>query len=204
MHTPATGYLLAFAAISLGMNGVLPAEDEAPPSETKAAAVDVRALLKAGQAAGRLPDDMVIRVRACLGELRETNRADSPPQSRLESWEFTSQHVHRVSLDGVDPPRGRRVDSRPFDSAKLCQELLDGKAIEIQRKQGTGPEVVLAGSPYRRGWRSIEILRKGATVLTLEEVDGPGFVAYRETDARVFGALYERLANQARTSFAPK
>jgi hypothetical protein len=57
------------------------------------------------------------------------------------------------------------------------------------------------GSGYDAGTRSIEVVWKGETVLTLIETNGPTLRLYRESDARAFGALYEKLATQARTVF---
>ena len=97
-----------------------------------------------------------------------------------------------------------RVESRPFDSKGLCKDLLEGKAIEIQTRKGTGPEVAMAGTPYRRGSRFIEVVWNGETVLDLFETNGATLDLYRESDARAFGALYERLASQARVLFKSK
>ena len=62
----------------------------------------------------------------------------------------------------------------------------------------------LIGSAYGRGGRSIEVVWNGEVILHLNETNGPGLVFYRETDARAFGALYERLASRARVSFRTK
>jgi hypothetical protein len=97
-----------------------------------------------------------------------------------------------------------RVESRPFDTKGICQDLLAGKALEIQARKGTGPQVAFAGSPYRRGSRILEVVWNGEAVLELNETNGPFLHLYRETDARAFGALYERLAQQARILFETK
>ena len=44
----------------------------------------------------------------------------------------------------------------------------------------------------------------GATILDLRETNGADLDLYRESDARAFGALYVRLASQARVLFDPK
>ena len=97
-----------------------------------------------------------------------------------------------------------RIESRRFDSKGICEDLLEGKAIEIQARKGKGPEVALAGTPYQRGSRSIEVVWNGETILDLHETNGPALVVYRESDARAFGALNERLATQARILFKSK
>ena len=168
-------------------------------------ALDVRALLEKGQASGSLPEAMVIRIAACLGEPAVKASGDRILDGLLEKWEFTSKQVRRVAPGSEeDKPTGDRVESRPFDSKGLCKDLLDGKAIEIQAHKGKGPEVAMAGSPYRRGSRSIEVVWNGETILDLHETNGPFLHLYRESDARAFGELYERLANQARGAFKAK
>lgn len=97
----------------------------------------------------------------------------------------------------------KRVDSRPFDSKNICTELLEGQAIEIHAAKGEGPEVAFASCSYGRGHRSLQVEFNGETILELLEVDGPFLKLYRETDARAFGALYEKLASQARVAFKP-
>ena len=94
-----------------------------------------------------------------------------------------------------------------FDCALLerdLRELLEGKAIEIQARKGKGPEVGFVGTRYHRGSRSIEVVWNGETILDLHETNGPALHLYRESDARAFGALYERLASQARVLFKSK
>ena len=44
----------------------------------------------------------------------------------------------------------------------------------------------------------------GETILDLHETNGAALDLYRESDARAFGALYERLASQARVVFKSK
>ena len=45
---------------------------------------------------------------------------------------------------------------------------------------------------------------QGETVLSLFETNGPTLKFYKESDARAFGALYERVASQARLLFKSK
>lgn len=167
--------------------------------------MDVRELLEKGQASGSLPEDMVVRIGACMGEADEKALGLGAPQELHETWEFTSHRVYRVDPGAgtADHPHPR-VESRPFDSKGLCRDLLEGKAIQIRARKGSGPEVVLAGTVYGRGSRSIEVIWRGKVILDLYETNGPMLDAYRESDARAFGALYERLAGQARVLFRPR
>ena len=167
--------------------------------------IDARALLEKGRASGSLPEGMVIRIGACLGELDKTASEDHVPAELRETWEFTSGQVRRVrSEDITEKSTAHPEDSRPFESKGICKDLLEGKAFEIQARKGEGPEVGFIGSDYHRGGRSIEVVWKGETVLHLYETNGPFLKFYRETDARAFGALYERLASQARVLFKSK
>ena len=167
--------------------------------------INARTLLEKGQATGSLPEEMIVRVGACLGAADVKAAGDQEAEFFKETWEFTSNQVHRAVADSKDKKViYRRVESRPFDSKGLCKELLDGNAIEIQARKGVGPEIAFVGSNYHAGSRWIEVEWKGKTVLDLGECDGPLLVLYRESDARAFGALYERLASQARAAFNPK
>ena len=179
--------------------------EESPTKEGKTREpIEARTLLEAGRASATWPEGMVIRVSACLGEPDE-KVAVRVPAGMKETWEFTSGQVHRVSFDDTNgKSTDHRVASRPLDSKDICKDLLEGKAIEIQAGKGEGPEVGFLGSHYHRGSRSIEVTWKGATILHLYETNGPFLKFYRETDARAFGALYERLASQARILFQSK
>ena len=179
--------------------------EQAPTKEgKKREPIAARTLLEAGRASASWPEGMVIRVSACLGE--PDARASVPlPAGMKETWEFTSGQVHRVSFDDTNgKSTDHRVESRPFDSKGICKDLLEGKVIEIQAGKGEGPEVGLIGSHYHRGGRSIEVTWKGETILHLYETNGPFLKFYRQSDARAFGALYERLASQARILFQSK
>jgi hypothetical protein len=185
--------------------GSTSADDAPATSGKKLSPAEVRALLEKGQASGALPEGMVIRVSACLGERKEEVSKDGNPDLLKETWEFTRNQVRRIALENSDDGDQReRVDAVSFDSKNLCRELLDGRAIEIHAEQGTGEEIGFVGSSYARGSRSIEIKFRGETVLALMEVDGPYLKLYRESDAREFGKLYEQLAVQARTRFKSK
>jgi hypothetical protein len=180
--------------------------EQAPSKDgRKLGPMDVRSLLGKGQASGSLPEGMVIRVSACLGEPETKGSGDRLPVEVRETWEFTSGQVRRVRPEDTDDKRSeRRAESHPFDSKDLWKDLLEGKAIEIQAAKGDGPEVGFIGSQYQRGGRSIEVVWKGETILNLSETNGPFLKLYRESDARAFGALYDRLATQARNLFTTK
>ena len=166
--------------------------------------IDVRTLLEKGVTAGSLPEDMVIRLSACLGEGDAKDTGAKAPDL-IETWEFTSHGVHRVVMNFKDgQPVYNRIESRPFDSKSICKNLLDGKAIETQARTGSGPETAFAGTIYRRGSRTIEVVWQGKMVLELGETNGAFLQLFKETDARAFGALYEQLANQARKAFKLK
>ena len=61
--------------------------------------MDARTLLEKGQASGSLPEGMVIRISACLGESDVKASGDRVPDELRETWEFTSNQVHRVVLE---------------------------------------------------------------------------------------------------------
>jgi uncharacterized protein (TIGR03067 family) len=158
---------------------------------------DVRRLLEQGCDSATMPKGLVVRVCACMGAA-----IDRKTQSLVEKWEFTPTEVHRVKTETKDGKAiYTRLESRKCDTAKLCQLLLDGKALEIDARKGTGPDAILVGTVYQRGSRSIEVEWNGATLLELGETNGPILHVYRETDAKAFGELYERLAIQARVLF---
>jgi hypothetical protein len=164
--------------------------------------LDVRTLLEKGRASGSLPEGMVIRIGACLGASDVKASGDRVPEELKETWEFTSNQVHRVVFEyKKDKSTYNRVESRPFDSKGICKDLLEGKAIEIQARKGEGPEVAFVGTSYHLGSRFIAVVWKGETILDLHETNGAFLDLYRESDARAFGALYERLASELRAAF---
>lgn len=200
-----TLYGTTILAALFAIPGPLAAEQEPAKVEKKTGATDVRTLLEKGRASGSLPEGMVIRIGACLGELDVKASGDRVSEQLHETWEFTSNQVHRVECEyKEDKCTYRRIELCPFDSIGICKDLLDGKAIEIQARKGKGPRVALAGSPYQRGSRVIEVVWNGETILDLHETNGPALDVYRESDARAFGALYKRLASQARVLFKSK
>jgi hypothetical protein len=198
-------YATTILAALLSLPGPLAAEQNPSKVEKKTGAMDAGTLLEKGRASGSLPEGMVIRIAACLGEPAVKRSGDPASEELHENWEFTSNQVHRVECEyNNDKSTYHRIESRPFDSKGICKDLLEGKAIEIQARKGKGPRVALAGSPYQRGSRFIEVVWNGETILDLHETNGPALDVYRESDARAFGALYERLASQARVLFKPK
>ncbi len=187
---------LAIADPKAGPAGAEPVRSK---DSKKSEPVDVRALLENGMASGSLPEGMVIRFGACLGGPDEKAAKNGAPNELRENWEFTANQVRRIVPGEED--NASHTESRSFDSKDLCKVLLDGKAIEIRARKGEGPEVGFVGSGYHLGSRSIEVVWKGETVLTLVETNGPFLQLYRESDARAFGALYEKLARKARVIF---
>ena len=132
-------------------------------------------------------------------------RGDVVEEHFKEAWEFTSNQVHRAVWEYDDTKkegRYKRLESRAFDSKNLCNELLDGKALEIDREGGTGKRVMFVGTPYLFGGRSIEVELNGKTLLDLHEACTS--YGYRESNARAFATLYEKLASQARARFKDK
>ena len=185
--------------------GPVRADQDTAKDGKKPEPMDARTLLEKGRASGSWPEGMVIRIGACLGESDVKASRDRVPDELRETWEFTANQVHRAVFGyKKDQSTYERVESRPFDSKGLCKDLLEGKAIEIQARKGEGPEVGFVGTRYHRGSRSIEVVWKGETILNLHETNGPFLGLYRESDARAFGALYERLASQARVLFKSK
>lgn len=164
--------------------------------------MDVRGLLEKGRTSGALPEGMVIRIGACLGAADKDASGKRVPDETKETWEFTANQVRRIATD--EEKGNARAESRAFDSKGLCKDLLEGKAIEIQARKGEGPEVGFVGTSYHLGWRYIELVWKGKTILDLHESRAAGILLYRESDARAFAAIYERLASQARVLFQPK
>jgi len=198
MKFKVTLYATTILAALLAIPGPLAAEQNLSKAVT-------RTLLEKGRASGSLPEGMVIRIGACLGASDVKASGDRVPNELRETWEFTSNQVHRVVFEyKKDKSTYHRVESRPFDSKGICKDLLEGKAIEIQARKGEGPEVAFVGTRYHLGSRSITVVWSGETILDLHETNGPALDLYRESDARAFGALYERLANQARVLFKSK
>ncbi len=191
-------------AVLLAFQGPLLAADDLTKAEESTGATDVGALLEKGRAAGSLPEGMIVRIAACLGAADAKPAGESAVDELKETWEFTANEVHRVvAKSNKDQTTYRRVESHAFDSKDICKDLLDGKAIEIESGKGEGPEVGLVGTRYHLGSRSIEVVWKGKTILHLYESRAAGLKLYRESDARAFGALYERLASQTHALIKP-
>ncbi len=188
--------LLTLSCILATATTVLADKPPAADSRTTQPA-DIRTVLERNKDAAALPAGLIIRVSACLGQAE--NPGPNDPAVLKESWEITATEIHRVVADSKNGQVFyRRLESRPFDSKGICKELLEGKALEIQARKGNGPEVGLIGTNYRRGSRSIEVTLHDQTLLDLGETNGPFLHFYRESDAKAFGALYERLAGKAR------
>jgi hypothetical protein len=204
-----TLYAMVLLAGLLVVSGPVRADQDPSENGKKREQIAARTLLEEGQASGSLPAGVVVRVAAQLDRsVDEDKKARAEAKARgvvfqeslHETWEFTSNQVHRVIMEHKNGDYVyRRVDSRPFDAKNLCKELIDGKAIEIMAREGKGKLMPFVDTNYTVGWRSIEILWNGKTVLELTEGCADG--GYAESDARAFAALYERLASQARVLF---
>jgi hypothetical protein len=206
MKTTATG-ILTFAIAGLTAASVF-----AQPDQREQKAKFAKAILQSGQASGVLPKGIVVRVEASLSRPDSENEkarakakaAGVPFQEKLnEIWEFTTNQVHRVVSEKKEKDWVyRRVESRPFDSANLCKELLEGRIMEIDERKEDGEAITFAGTDYQLGHRSVEILADGEPLLLLcESCTGEGYLG---ADAYSFGALYEVLAKQARECFKAK
>lgn len=202
-HRLTLAVMSVLAILVAGLNTVS-ADPQSDSDRKKLGPMEIRALLEQGQANGALPKEMVIRVSACLSVPKDDAADVGIRNCFRETWEFTPDQIRRVPLDDEEDGDKEQVDAVPFDSKTLCKELLEGKALEIQTRKGTGEEVGFVGSNSDHGSRSIEIKYQGETVLRLFETNGPFLQLYRESDARAFGTLYEQLASQARTRFKPQ
>ncbi len=105
--------------------------------------VDVRSLLEQGCAFASMLDGLVIRIGACMGEVDDDVPEDA--NGLVELWEFTPHEIHRVECKYKEgKPVYHRLESRSINFEDVCQDLLDGQALEIRERKGTGPETVLA------------------------------------------------------------
>jgi hypothetical protein len=200
--------IVLFVAVVALANWVM-AEEPAPGIEREKNRNTVRGLLEEGQKNGALPEGVFVRVHAHLYHAKEETqnaakaRGETLVEPFKEIWEFTATEVHRVVWE--EGPKNkytyRRVESRPFDSKKFSQELLDGKFLEIGIGKGKGEPTQYVGSDYELGGRSIDFYRNADAEPLLylgEHCTGPG---YPESDAIAFGGLYEKLAAQGRKAF---
>ena len=164
---------------------------------------EVLALLRKGHEADSLPRGVVVRVDAYLwGARKELDSEDDSDGELCETWEFTSNHVHRIviqSPEGGTKTVYRRAESLPFDSKSLCKALLDGGIDAIATQEGMGEPMQFVGTKFELGHRSIEIFVGGTSALQVGE--SCACAGYAESNARAFALLYERLALQARASF---
>ncbi len=188
------------------------AEEESRATQKASGRATARTLLEEGDKNGKLPEGVVLRVHADLGGVSTEDREDAKargveiPESFEEIWEFTSTEVHRLEYVVNEKRRAhyRRIESRPFDSKTLCQQLIDGKLLEIGTGKAVGELRQFVGTPYCTGGRFIEFYRTGSPnplVDLSEHCTGAG---YHESDAVAFAELYETLARQGRAAFAPQ
>ena len=185
--------------------------DGASPRGRTSRHADLRTILRAGQAVESLPPEIVVRVQAKLfkampadEKLRSEAEARGVDFTKKleETWEFTSNRVHRVTIERSDKAGEesvyRRVESLPFDSKNLCKDLLEAKIFAIGEGDG-GQRRHFAGTDYDLGHRAIELLVNGKPALRVGE--SCAIAGFAEGDALAFAALYEKLATQARAAF---
>lgn len=191
--------LLAIIVIASGCSKTLRTSGEVSV-DSSGESSEARTVLEKGKVLGEIPTGVVIRVAGCMGAAKDgTPKAE---QELVELWELTTGEVHRVECEYEGgKPVHKRIETRKCDTTKICRELLEDRAIEIEARKGTGPESVLAGTIYEIGSRSVEVELNGHVILKLFETNGPFLEAYKQTDAEAFGKLYDRLAVQARRAF---
>jgi hypothetical protein len=164
------------------------ADQASDPSNT-------RAIIEAGRDAKSMPAGMVVRLYTnAIG-------ADGHENTR-ERWEFTAGKVHRLVInDSKGSAPYRREKTLAFDTANICRQLLDGKLFVVAAQKGTGKARMFAGTAFEGavGERAIEILIDGESAIEVGECCL--FAGLPKTDAVVFHALYEQLAEQARNAF---
>lgn len=109
-------------------------------------------------------------------------------------FDRTDRQASRDAILGLPLSGLHPILDLPFDSKSLYRELIEGKAIKIQARRGEGPEVGLVGTSYRLGWRFIEVRWHDLMAVSLYESCAAARRLYRESVARAFAALYEKLA----------
>jgi hypothetical protein len=188
-----------------------PGKAEEKPAVLKEA--DLRAILEAGQKA-KLPEGVFIRVEADLSRSIPADPAERAAAERKgadftkafrETWEFTSDRVHRVVSETPEKSGSgkvyRRVESAPFDARSLCKEMLDAKIFTLGDEE-EGAHLHFAGTDYDIGHRSIELFVNGKSAFHVGE--SCAVAGFAENDARAFAALYETLASKARGKFTAR
>lgn len=198
MHTIRQSFVLAAASLVMS-----PLFAEDPPSagtlpDSSDHAV-LRTMLQKSRDAKVFPKDVVIRLEA------NAWMPSNPSNGLKESWEFSSNQVHRIVRDESKRHLSfRRVQSLPVDTKTLCRELLDAHVFEIEAAEGSGTPLLFAGTSFEGGVgdRSIEILVDGQLMFLICESCVGG--AMPETNARAFSAVYQKLASRARGAFGVK
>ena len=196
--------LPVLVAISIVFSSALSGADGDSQKESELKKAAVRAILEAGQAANSLPEGVFVRVEAQLIRSgTETKRHGAGPEKIFrETWEFTSNHVHRVVVESAGKNGGdtthRRVESLPFDTNGICKELLDANILTLG-EEGKGERQHFVGTDYDVGHRAIQVFLNGKSALYVGE--SCLVVGYAASDARAFAALYEKLAAKARGAF---
>ncbi len=150
-------------------------------------------LLKAAQSQ-TWPQGMVVRIGADIYK---------PDGGKFkEDWEFSERQVHRIVLENRNRNEltYRREESRELDTSSICQELIEGRAFEIQAGESVENGLLIADIENALGGRYIDVLISDEPVLELyEHCTG---ASYGVTQAHAFAKLYEKLASKARSEFA--
>ena len=181
-------------------------------NERQARRENVRKLLEQGQKDGSLPEGVVIRVNAHFYSADQDKIDEAKARgvvlenTLVETWEFTSKEVHRLVYEEDQQGKWdfRKVDSLPFDSKLLCKELLDGQFLEIGTGKGKGEPTQYVGTHFHTGGRSVAFYQAGEKESSVSIGEHCTHAGYPESDARLLGELYEKLAKQAREKFAKK
>ncbi len=158
--------LVLLFSVCLWLPNVSLAQDQPPEDSREMRLETVDKLLKEWDQAGTLPEGVVIRVDADLlgpnDNCKDKAAANKPIEETgfHEHWEFTAKHAHRVATEFRDNKWVRTtLETKPFESKKICQALLTGKATQIAARKGTGEPKQFVGTGYRFGGRSVEFCK---------------------------------------------
>ena len=155
---------------------------------------DLQDLLTAGRVAGRLPVGFCVRLQAEMWASGDTERFK-------ECLEITPDEAHHCIVRVVNGSTSYvRIRSVPIATRDVCQTLLSGGLLDIDERKGTGKPTLFAGTHYKLGSRQITILVPGKAPFVVGE--SCAVAPMPESDARAFGALYEKLAAPARAALA--
>jgi hypothetical protein len=129
--------------------------DQAPSRDGKRhEPKEARTLLEAGQASNSLPEGMVIRLGACLGESAVGASGDCVPDELHETWEFASDQegdpsdADRIVWGRV--VKGLQLGISPLPGTNgVAAAVFDGSTLQVQvhlRNAGKSPVRFLAST----------------------------------------------------------